>query len=147
MPSSAVPVTPPPSPADHQVEASAAGSPVRAAAYFQTYPWRLTVLSLLLPLTSSVSCYRTTGGASDVAPFSDGVPGVSAEKVNVATANSLEPTISTEKAITPSGSDEAVNAAIAPPVPSTDVGLLDDQHASSSVAFSPHVNSDIEPGD
>jgi hypothetical protein len=57
---------------------------------------------------------KLTGGASDVAPFSDGVPEVSAEKVNVATANSLEPTISTERAITPSGSDEAVNTAIAP---------------------------------
>ena len=115
--------------------------------YPRTCPWKLTVLSLSPADVDVLPTSKPTGGASDVAPVSDGVPGVSAEKVNVATSNSLEPTISTEKAITPSGSDEAANAAIALPVPSIEVTRLDNQHASSSVAFSPHVNSDIEPGD
>jgi hypothetical protein len=61
---------------------------------------------------------KLTEGASDVAPFSDGVPEVPAEKVNVATVNSAEPTRLTEKALTTSVSDEVVSTAMAQPVTS-----------------------------
>ena len=139
MLSSAVPVTSTPSPDDHQVEASAAGSPVRAAAFpdISMEVDRPQSLAAVDVLPTS----KPTGGASDVAPVSGGVPGVSAEKVNVATSNSLEPTISTEKAITPSGSDEAANAVVTLPVPLADVV------GSSSVDLPSHVHRDSEPGD
>ena len=134
-----------PSPDDHPVDASAVGSPVRAAV-----PSNISMEIDRPPSPAAVDVHPTskpTGGASDVAPVSDSVPEVSAEKVDVAMPKSLEPTRSIEKAITPPGSDEAANAAIALPVPSAEVDRLDNQHVSSSIALSSHVNRDSEPGD
>ena len=142
---SPVPATSIPSPDDEPVDDSAVGSPVRAAVP-SNRPMDIDPPSS----SAAVDVHPTskpTGGASDAAPVSDSVPEVSAEKVDVAMPNSLEPTISTEKAITPPGSDEAANAAIALPVPSAEVDRLDNQHVSSSVALSSHVNRDSEPGD
>ena len=82
-----------------------------------------------------------------MSPFSDGVPVVPAEGVNVATINPPEPARLTEKVLTTSVPEEVVNTAMAQPVTSIDAGLHEDQLAPSSVGFSPHVNSDIEPGD
>ena len=142
---SPVPAASIPSPDDQPVDASAVGSPVRAAVP-SDMPMDIDPPSS----SAAVDVHPTskpTGGASDVAPVSDSVPEVSADNVDIAMSTSLEPTSSVEKAITPPGSDEAANAAIALPVPSAEVDRLDNQHGLSSVVLSSHVHRDSEPGD
>ena len=115
-----------PSPDDQPVDASVVGSPVRAAVP-SNRPMDIDPPSS----SAAVDVHPTskpTGGASDVAPVSDSVPEVLTDNVGIAMSASLEPSSSVEKAITPPGSDEAANAAIAPPVPSTEVTRLDNQH-------------------
>jgi hypothetical protein len=145
MPSSPVPAASTPSPYDQPGDASAVGSPVRAAVpssmHMDIDPPSSSAVVDVLPTS------KPTGGVSDVAPVSDSVPEVSADNVDIAMSTSLEPTSSVEKAITPPGSDEAANAAITLLVQSAEVDRPDNQPGLSSVVLFSRVHRENDPGD